>query len=294
MMDISDRKFGIALLAPALLFVGLLFVYPIVYSLYMSFHEKDPFSTEAAPYVALDNFQTLMEEEAFWTAFKNGLIFSFSTVLLQLIFGVSIALLLNRKFPGRAVARGFVLLPYVIPAIGAALIWQWMYNDLLGIINRVFIALGIIDQSIAWIGDPEWAMIGVIVVAVWKMFPFVIICVLARLQTIPEELYDAARVDGANAFNRFKDITIPQLRHILFVVILLRFVWMFNDFEMIWLLTKGGPVDTTTTLPIFTYLTSFKNFELSLGMATTILMMFFLIIVAIIFFKIYKVDEEIS
>jgi multiple sugar transport system permease protein len=137
-------------------------------------------------------------------------------------------------------------------------------------------------------------MFGVIVVAVWKMFPFVIICVLARLQTIPEELYDAARVDGANAFNRFKDITIPQLRHILFVVILLRFVWMFNDFEMIWLLTKGGPVDTTTTLPIFTYLTSFKNFELSLGMATTIFMMFFLIIVSIIFFKIYKIDEEIS
>ena len=294
MMDISDRKFGIALLAPALLFIGLLFVYPIIYSFYMSFHEKDPFSTDAAPYVAVDNFQTLMEEEAFWTAFKNGLIFSFSTVILQLVFGVSIALLLNRKFSGRAVARGLVLLPYVIPAIGAALIWQWMYNDLLGIINRVLISLGIIDQSIAWIGDPKWAMFGVIVVAVWKMFPFVIICVLARLQTIPEKLYDAARVDGANAFNRFKDITIPQLGHILFVVILLRFVWMFNDFEMIWLLTKGGPVDTTTTLPIFTYLTSFKNFELSLGMATTILMMFFLIIVSIIFFKIYKIDEEIS
>jgi multiple sugar transport system permease protein len=293
-LDISDRKFGIALLAPALLFIGLLFVYPIIYSFYMSFHEKDPFSTDAAPYVSVDNFQTLMEEEAFWTAFKNGLIFSFSTVLLQLVFGVSIALLLNRKFSGRAVARGLVLLPYVIPAIGAALIWQWMYNDLLGIINRVLISLGIIDQSIAWIGDPKWAMFGVIVVAVWKMFPFVIICVLARLQTIPEELYDAARVDGANAFNRFKDITIPQLGHILFVVILLRFVWMFNDFEMIWLLTKGGPVDTTTTLPIFTYLTSFKNFELSLGMATTILMMFFLIIVSIIFFKIYKIDEEIS
>lgn len=294
MIEISDRKFGIALLAPALLFIGLLFVYPIVYSLYMSFHEKDPFSAETAPYVAVENFQTLMEEEAFWTAFKNGLIFSFSTVLLQLVFGVAIALLLNRKFAGRAVARGLVLLPYVIPAIGAALIWQWMYNDLLGIINRVLISLRIIDQSVAWIGDPDWAMIGVIVVAVWKMFPFVIICVLARLQTIPEELYDAARVDGANAFFRFKDITIPQLRHILFVVILLRFVWMFNDFEMIWLLTKGGPVDTTTTLPIFTYLTSFKQFELSLGMATTILMMLFLIIVSIIFFRIYKIDEEIS
>jgi multiple sugar transport system permease protein len=293
-MKFSDRKFGFTLLIPGLLFVGLLFIYPIAYSVYMSFHEKDPFSTEAAPYVGIENFQILMEEEDFWTAFKNGLVFSFSTVTLQLIFGVSIALLLNHQFAGRSVARGLVLLPYVIPAIGAALIWQWMYNDLLGIINRALIFLGIIDNSIAWIGNPDWAMFGVIVVAVWKMFPFVIICVLARLQTIPEELYDAARVDGANAFYRFKDITIPQLRHILFVVILLRFVWMFNDFETIWLLTKGGPVNTTTTLPIYAYLTSFKHFELSLGMTTTILMMAFLIVMALIFFKIYRVEEEIT
>ena len=293
MMRFTDRKFGITLLIPAVLMVALLFVYPIAYSLFMSFHEKNPFGTEA-PYVGLEIFQTVLEDPDFWAAFKNGLIFGCSTVFFQLVIGMSLALLLNMPFGGRSVARGLVLLPYVIPAVGGALIWKWMYNDILGIVNRVLGFLRLIDRSIAWIGDPEWAMIGVIIVAVWKMFPFVVICVLARLQTIPGELYDAARVDGANAFYRFKDITLPQLRHILFVVILLRFVWMFNDFEMIWLLTKGGPVDTTTTLPIFAYLISFTRFKLSIGMTTTILMMVFLIIMSMIFFKIYRVEEEIT
>ncbi len=185
-------------------------------------------------------------------------------------------------------------MPYVIPTVGATLIWKWLYDDLLGIVNRVLLFLGIIDKSIAWLGDMKWAMIAVIIVGIWKMFPFVVICVLARLQTIPEDLYDAARVDGANAFQRFRDITIPQLRYILFIVVLLRFVWMFNEFEVIWLLTNGGPVDRTTTMPIFAYLTAFRNYQLSPGMAVTIIMMAFLIIMALIFFKIYKVEEEIS
>jgi multiple sugar transport system permease protein len=292
-MKLTDRKYGAALLIPALLMVGLLFVYPIAYSFYMSFHDKDPFSAEAAPYVGLENYEMVIDDPLFWDAFKKGLIFGCTTVFFQVVLGVSIALLLNKPFAGQSVARGLVLLPYVIPTIGGALIWKWMYNDLLGIINRLLLLTGLIDRSIAWIGDPDWAMIGVIIVAVWKLFPFVVICVLARLQTINQELYDAAKVDGASVFSQFKDITLPQLKHILFVVILLRFVWMFTEFETIWLLTSGGPVHTTTTLPILAYLSSFKHFELSLGMTITVTMMIFLIFIASIFFKIYKVEEEV-
>ena len=293
-MRFTDRKFGIILLMPAALLVALLFVYPIAYSFYMSFHEKDPFSTDTAPYVGLDNFKMALEDPAFWIAFKNGLIYGCTTVFFQVVVGISLSLLLNAAFAGRSVARGLILAPYIIPGVAVALIWRWMFNDFLGIVNRGLSFLGIINEPIAWFGDPNWAMIGVTIVGVWRYFPFVIIAVLARLQTIPEALYDAATVDGANAFQRFKDITIPQLRYVLFVVVLLRFLWMFNDFETIWLLTSGGPVNKTLTLPILVYITSFKKFELSLALSITVLMTIFLVLMAVVFFRIYRVEEDIE
>jgi multiple sugar transport system permease protein len=293
MTRLTDRTFGVTLLVPAVLLVALLFAYPIGYSIYMGFHNKDIFSTKTAPYVGMENFRNLMNDETFWNAFKNGLIYAFATVLFHICIGIPIALLLNIPFVGRSLARGLVMLPYVVPAIGAALIWKWLYNDMLGLVNYLLILVGLISKPIAWIGDRKWAMVGVTVVGAWKFFPFVVLCVLARLQTIPRELYDAARVDGASAFNRFKDITIPQLREILFVVILLRFVWMFNEFEMIWLLTKGGPMETTTTLPVLAYMLSFVNFDLSLGMAVTVFMLVFLLIMYLIYSKIYRAEGDI-
>lgn len=292
-MAMTDRKFGIALLTPSIILISLLFVYPICYSLYMSLHDKDPFSMEAAPFAGLEFYQSALTNPAFWIAFKNGIIYGGTTVLFQVILGVACALILNLPFAGRSVARGLVLLPYVIPTIGGTLIWKFMFNDILGVVNRSLMFLGILNEPIAWIGDTHWAMIGVITVSVWKFFPFVVICVLARLQTIPGDLYAAARVDGANFVHRFIDITIPQLKHILYVVILLRVIWMFNEFEAIYLLTGGGPVDATTTLPILAYQKAFLNFELSPAMAITIIMMVFLILSSIILFRIYRVEEEI-
>jgi len=179
--------------------------------------------------------------------------------------------------------------------VGAALVWKWLLNDILGLVNYILTGLGLIGQSITFLGDPGRAMGTVIGISVWKLFPFVTICILARLETIPAELYDAAKVDGAGPIGRFIYITLPQLRGVLFIVLLLRSIWMFNDFETIWLLTKGGPINRTTNLPIFAYLKGFTgSFQVSLGMAITMVMLLFLILVATIYFRVYSVEEEIA
>jgi multiple sugar transport system permease protein len=198
------------------------------------------------------------------------------------------------RLAGRAVARGLVLLPYVLPSVASALIWKWIYNDLLGVLNYGLLALSLIDQPIGWLARPELAMPAVIAVAVWKNMPFVVLVVLARLQTIPGEYYEAAAVDGANAWQRFWRITLPQLRTILLIVVLLRFLWVFNEFDTIWLLTQGGPLQATVTLSILAYTRAFVEFKISQGVAVTVCMMLFLAVVSVGYFRAYRVEEEVT
>lgn len=289
-----DRYFGFLLLLPAIIMVSVLFAYPLVYTIVGSLQDRDPFGGPS-PFVGLTQYRTLLSDPAFWNAFQNGLVYAVSTVLLQVLVGVGIALLLHQPFRGNLVARTMLILPYIMAPVGAALVWKWLLNDILGLVNYVLIQLGLTGRPIAFLGSTQWAMKSVIGISVWKLFPFVTIPVLARLQTIPTELYDAAKVDGAGPVSSFFYITLPQLRGVLFIVILLRSIWMFNNFEMIWLLTKGGPVNHTTTLPILAYIEAFTGgFEISLGMAITTVMVLFLILVAVVYFRLYNIEEEIA
>ena len=169
---------------------------------------------------------------------------------LQLLAGIGTALLLNNAFAGRALVRGLILFPFVVPTIVAILIWKWMLNDIYGIVNLFLLKIGAIYEGIAWLGSPGLAMASVIVVNVWMFFPFITIQVLARLQVIPIDLYEAARVDGAGALQRFWYVVLPELRSTILLVVFIRGLWMFNKFDTIWLLTQGGPVGRTQTLPI--------------------------------------------
>jgi len=291
---LSNRQFGIALLLPATIMVVALYAYPLLFSIIGSFQDRDPFGG-ASPFVGLDNYRRILSTPEFWAAFKNDLVYAGSTVLLQLLVGSGVALLLQQKFRGNLIARTMVILPYVMAPVGTALVWKWLLNDILGLANFILIKSGLIGHPIAFLGDRNWAMATVIGISVWKFFPFVTICVLARLETIPGELYDAAKVDGAGTVSRFIYVTLPQLRGVLFIVLLLRSIWMFNSFEMIWLLTQGGPLGYTKTLPIYIYEKALLGaFEVSYGMAGTMLMLLFLIVVAAVYFRVYKVEEEIA
>jgi multiple sugar transport system permease protein len=289
----TDRQFGALLLVPSAALTALLFAYPIFHTIDMSLRSVDLFSVEA-PFVGLANFRLLLQDPDFWHAFRNGVVYATCTVALQVVAGVALALLLNLPFAGRSVARGLVLLPYVLPSVAAALIWKWIYNDLLGVLNYALLGLRVIEEPVGWLARPELAMPAVIAVAVWKNTPFVVLVVLARLQTIPLEHYEAAAVDGASAWQRFWRITLPQLRTILLIVVLLRFLWVFNEFDTIWLLTQGGPLNATVTLSILAYTRAFVEFKISQGVAVTVCMMLFLAGMSVLYFRIYRVEEEVA
>ncbi|MCO5066299.1 MAG: sugar ABC transporter permease [Rhizobiaceae bacterium] len=247
---------GMLLILPTLLTFLLVIVYPLVYAVYLSFFSIYT-PTLQGEWVGLENYRRMLSSSEFWTSLRTTIVWTVSTLTLQVVVGILMALLLNLKFHFQSLARSLVLFPYFVSTVVAVLIWRWMFNDVYGILNRALLASGLSDMPLDWIGSMPNAMISVVLVGTWKYFPFVVIAVLARLQTIPSELYEAARIDGANAWSRFWDITLPQLWDVLVVIILLRTIWDFKEFDLIYLLTGGGPVTSTQTLPLLVYKQAF-------------------------------------
>ena len=247
---------GLLLIAPTLLVFALVIAYPLVYAIYLSFFSIYT-PTLKGEWVGLENYRTMLASGEFWVALWTTILWTVCTLTLQVVLGVAMALLLNLNFYFRSLARSLVLFPYFVSTVVAVLVWRWMFNDVYGILNRALIVSGISDMPLDWLGAMPNAMISVILVGAWKYFPFVVIAVLARLQTIPGELYEAARVDGAGAWSRFWDVTLPQLGEVLLVIVLLRTIWDFKEFDLIYLLTGGGPVTSTETLPLLVYREAF-------------------------------------
>lgn len=247
---------GVLLIAPTMLIFVAVIAYPLVYAVYLSFFSIYT-PTLSGPWVGLENYRAMLTSGEFWGALGTTIVWTVGTLTLQIIFGVAVALLLNLNFYFRALARSLVLFPYFVSTVVAVLVWRWMFNDVYGILNRALVVSGLSDMPLDWLGSMPNAMISIILVGAWKYFPFVVIAVLARLQTIPDELYEAARIDGAGPFSRFLDVTLPQLADVLVVIVLLRTIWDFKEFDLIYLLTGGGPVNATETLPLLVYQQAF-------------------------------------
>lgn len=179
----------------------------------------------------------------------------------------------------------------MIPLIVAVLIWQWMLDDLHGITNHFLISIKLVDTPIIWFGKPFYAMVTCIIITIWKFFPFVVIVILARLQTIPEELYEAARVDGATAWQRFWTITLPQLKSVLIIVILLRVLWTYKNFDVIWMLTRGGPLTSTQNLPIYAYKTAINLMLMGRGAAIAVTIFVPLAVLGFLYLRFAKRKE---
>jgi multiple sugar transport system permease protein len=273
----KDQLTGLALLTPTVLLFALLIFYPMAQSLFLSLNKVSTL-TLRTQYVGLANFEALLADPAFRTSFVNTLVWTAGAVTLQLVLGVGAALLLNGRLVARSAARGLVLFPYLLPTAVAVLVWRWLFNDLYGLINYMLISAGLIAQPLPWLSQSPNAMIAVILVGTWKFFPFVVIAVLARLQSIPDSLYEAARVDGAGRWSLFFDITLPQLANVLSVVILLRSIWDFKEFDLIYLMTGGGPGISTQTLPILVYRQAFQLLNFGRGAAVAVMMFCFMLL----------------
>ncbi len=277
-------RLGVLLIAPTVLVFCAVIVYPLVSAIYLSlFQIFTP--TLQGSWVGLDNYRALLARGEFWTSLQNNLIWTVGTLTLQILFGVAMALVLHQNLWFRSLARSLILFPYFVSTVVAVLVWKWVFNDLYGILNHFMLTLGIIDWPIDYLGTMPNAMISIILVGAWKYFPFVVIAVLARLQTIPEALYEAARIDGAGPVARFFDITLPQLREVLVVIILLRAIWDFKEFDLIYLMTGGGPVIATQTLPLLVYKEAFAVNQMGMASAYAVVMMAIMLAFMIVYIR---------
>lgn len=287
-----EQTHGFILITPSLILIFGLTVYPIVYGIWLSFFQKHSFFP-GQKFIGAGNYLYLIHDPGFWSSLWLGTVYALSTTVFQIVVGVIGALLLNETFRGRNFVRGTVLFPYMIPTVVAIILWQWLLNDEYGLINSVLLSLKIIERPIIWLGKDN-IMLSLILISVWEFFPFVLLSVLARLQTIPPSLYDAAKVDGASAWNRFFHVTFPQIKNVLFVVILLRSIWMFTKFDTVWLLAQmGGAGRYIRTLPVYTYMRTFTFYEAGMGSALAIIMFLILVGTTAIYFKMFRREEEL-
>jgi ABC-type sugar transport system permease subunit len=289
---LSDRTVGLLFIAPFVTAALLFMVYPIVEAIRMAFFSYNPLRPDLRTFVGLANFAFIFNDPLFWDSFRQATIWTFASIVLQTVFGVAIAMLLHRALPGMALFRGLLLFPYIVPTVVIALIWRWIFNPEIGVVNYGLLSVGIIAEPIYWLSTPNMAMASTIMLNVWKYTPFVVICVLARLQTVPLELYDAAKVDGAGIVRRFLDVTLPQLKEVLIVVIVFRTIWTFNKFEEIYLLTKGGPGTSTFNLAVYSFEQSIANLRLGVGAATGVVMMVMLSIGSIVYLRVSGFGED--
>jgi multiple sugar transport system permease protein len=284
---------GFLVVLPALALILGLIVYPVAYSIWLSLLEKHSFFPQQR-FIGLENYVYLWGDEEFWTSLWLGVVYSFWTILFQIVLGVAAALILNESFVGRGLVRGIVLFPYMIPTIVAVILWKWLLNDTYGVVNYWLLALGIVRDPISWLGTDE-IMLSTIVMSIWQFFPFVLLSILARLQTIPEELYEAAKVDGASALRRFTHVTLPQIRGILFVVVLLRSIWMFTKFDTVWLMGEGaGAGRYIRTLPVYAYMRTLTYYQAGLGAALAVIMFAILIVSTVLYFGLFREEADIG
>jgi multiple sugar transport system permease protein len=268
----DQAQFGYLLLMPAAVLIVILVGVPFLRALWLSFHKK-LLGAEDAPWIGLGNYSALISDPTFWQAVKNTFIFTTGSIGAKLVLGLAIALVLNEALPLRGLWRSIVMLPYAMPTLVSVLVWKWMYNDVAGVLNYLATSAKLVDHPILWLGDPSIALPSVIAVNVWRGFPFFVITILAGLQTVPQELYDAAKVDGAGVWARFRQVILPGILPVIAVVTLFSAILTFNDFSIIWILTQGGPGNATQVLATLTYKIAIPGLELGKGVAVSVLML---------------------
>ncbi|GAA0938288.1 sugar ABC transporter permease [Nonomuraea longicatena] len=258
----TARRLPYLLIGGAAVYLALLTAAPLLTGLWLSVTDTQLLNPMGGVFIGFEHYVKLFGEPGFFRSLLVTLVYTAATVAASLLLGTLAAVLVNRSFPGRTAARTVLTMPWAVPTVAVALIFAWIYNNDSGVLNRL---LGPARQG--WLTDTDWALVSVTVASVWKVFPFVMLVALAALQSVPEELRESARVDGADRLNAFRDVVFPFLRPTLRVVALLMTIWSLRRFDIIWLLTQGGPVDATETVVIGVYRESFVNSDLGLSAA---------------------------
>lgn len=278
--NLSEQRFGLFLILPSFLILALIALYPILRNLVLSFMEQGRF-------IGFGNFLALFQDERFRSVILNTALFCLISVSLELILGLIFALVLHQKFFCRGFARTVSFLPWALPTAVMAVAWKWIFNDTYGVFNDILLRLHLIKEPLAWLGRSNLAFFCIVLAEVWKCTPFVTIIILAGLQTIPLELYEAIRVDGANTWQRFRLITLPLLKPALLIAFIFRIIQAAGVFDSIWVLTGGGPGGSTEPISLYIYDTAFRylkfNYAASMVSLSFVLSLVFIIVIYLFF-----------
>ncbi|HEY9799524.1 MAG TPA: sugar ABC transporter permease [Leptolyngbyaceae cyanobacterium] len=273
-----EQRTAWILLAPALLLLLFVFAYPILRAFWLSVFTRN-LGTELQPvFSGLDNYVRMAGDGRFWQSLWATTVFTTASVISELLLGLGIALVLNRAFFGRGIVRTIAILPWALPTALIGLAWAWIFNDQFGVVNDILRRLGLINTGINWLGDPTLAMIAVVFADVWKTTPFISILLLAGLQSISQDLYEAYSVDGANAWQKFRNITLPLLLPQILIAVLFRFAQAFGIFDLIAVMTGGGPGGATEVVSLYIYSTVMRYLDFGYGAALVVVT--FLILIA--------------
>jgi multiple sugar transport system permease protein len=267
------REHPLPFFAPALVLLATVTAYPIGYLVWLSLQRRSLIFADLSGFTGIGNYTRLLTDPRFWNALYNTVYFTAVSVAVELVLGLGMALLLSRPAAGRGLLRALMLIPWVIPSVVSARMWEWMFNVDYGVLNYL------LGARIDWLGSPRWAIHAAIITDVWKMTPFVALLLLAGLQGIPADLYRAARVDGAGAWLIFRRITLPLLTPLILVVLIFRTIDAFRVFDAIYVLTGGGPGNSTETLSIYAYKVLFQT--LQFGYGATLSMTVFVCVAAV-------------
>jgi len=289
---LQSRLMPYALLAPAVLVTLFIVFFPMVQALVTSFYDLVLWKPNATRFVGFGNYVKLLRDPVFWTSLGHTAIWIGLTVPLQMGLGLIAALLLNREFPWRGLARALVIIPWALPSVVIALMWRWIYDPTTGVLNDILLYLSIIHSTVPWLADPQLALYAVIATLTWQGFPFFAVMILAGLQGIPQSQYEAASIDGASSWRQFIHITLPGIAPVLATAGLLRIIWVANSMDVIFVMTGGGPGYATHTLPLYAFIKARQN--LDFGYGTAIAVTFTILLGAIVAVYIVRTMREVE
>ncbi|MCT1478264.1 carbohydrate ABC transporter permease [Microbacterium sp. p3-SID336] len=275
---------GLLFILPSLLVVVSLLFYPVVSSIFFSFTDRHLLRTDF-DFVGIDNFVAVLQNPQFWNAFRTSILWTVASILGQLVIGFLAALALNRIRHLTGLFRTLLIIPWAFPAIVIAFGWRWILNDVYGFLPNLLTRLGLTESNVSFLSNPDVVMATVLAINIWFGAPLFMVNILAALKTVPREQFEAATVDGASGLQRFAYITLPHVKKVIGLLVILRSIWVFNNFELLFLLTGGGPAGLTETLPIFAYRTGWGLQQLGVASAVTVLLLVFLLALGALAFR---------
>ncbi len=279
-----DRGLALLFMFPAVFLVAVLMYYPMLRTFQTSMYETTMLRAQPE-FVGLEQYADLFADRDFWDVIRNSVLWTVTVVLFQNVIGMAVAVLLNQNLPARGLTRAIVLLPWVLPGIVNAILWRFMYDPQLGLVNAILIGSNITQTKTAWLAQSETAMLALVIAAIWKGFPFSTVIYLSALQNVDHEQLEAAHIDGASAWQRFRHVVVPTIAGIIRLNLLLTTIWTFNYFDLIWVTTRGGPGDSTHIFPTIIYDLGLTQFNFGTASAYGVIAVVVLSLFALLYLR---------